>query len=256
MARNSNFVWYELMTSDIDAAAAFYSQIVGWTAADSGMPGMRYSIFSFGERMIAGLMETPAEAAAMGAKPCWMPYIWVEDVDVHAEKVKAAGGQVYRPASDIPGVGRMAVVADPYGTVFNLFRPSSDAMPEPTAPGTPGLVEWHELHAGDGEGAWSFYSSLFGWEKERDMPMGEMGTYRIFKTTDRPVGGMMTKMPQSPVPFWLFYFAVQAIDAAKDRVTAAGGSILNGPMEVPGGSWIVQCLDPQGAVFGLVAPQR
>lgn len=251
-----DFVWYELMTSDVDAAGTFYGKVVGWTAADSGMPGMRYSIFSMGERMVAGLMELPAELAASGAKPFWVPYVGVDNVDAYAQKVAAAGGKVYRPAEDIPGVGRFAVVADPYGTAFNLFQPSSEQSPDKPAPGTPGFIDWHELHAGDGEGAWTFFSSLFGWQKDQDMPMGEMGNYRIYKTSDRPVGGMMTKMPQSPAPFWLLYFAVEAIDAAKDRVTASGGTILNGPMEVPGGSWIVQAMDPQGAPFGLVAPKR
>ncbi|MDR3374713.1 MAG: VOC family protein [Ancalomicrobiaceae bacterium] len=256
MAESNDFIWYELMTSDVGAAVAFYGRVVGWTAADSGAPGMRYSIFSAGARMVAGLMQIPAEVAAGGGRPFWAPYVWVADVDAHAAKLTAAGGQVCRPPEDIPGVGRFAVVADPDGTVFHLFRPASDQAPERAAPGTPGLIDWHELHAGNGDVAWAFYSSLFGWEKERDMAMGEMGVYRIFKTADRPVGGMMTKMPQSPVPFWLLYFAVEAIDAAKDRVIAAGGTILNGPMEVPGGSWIVQCLDPQGAVFGLVAQRQ
>jgi predicted enzyme related to lactoylglutathione lyase len=67
---------------------------------------------------------------------------------------------------------------------------------------------------------------------------------------------MMTKMPEAPRPFWLYYFNVDAIDAATTRVTDAGGKIINGPMAVPGDQWIVHGLDPQGAMFGLLAAKR
>ncbi len=258
MTQGSDFIWYELMTGNTDAAAEFYAKVIGWRAADSGMPGMHYSIFSAGETMVAGLMAIPDEAAAAGMKPGWMTYIWVDDVDVYAERVAAAGGTVHRPGADIPGIGRFAVVADPDGVVFNLFRPSSDEGPARPAPGTPGLVGWHELHAGNGEAAFSFYSGLFGWTATHDMPMGELGVYRIFKTSDSgpDVGGMLTKMPQTPHPFWMFYFNVDALDAAMQRATDAGAQVIHGPMEVPGGAWIVQCVDPQGALFAMVAPKR
>jgi uncharacterized protein len=88
------------------------------------------------------------------------------------------------------------------------------------------------------------------------MDMGAMGVYQLFATGGEAVGGMMTKMPDCPVPFWLYYFNVDAIDAAMERVTKAGGKVMTGPMEVPGGQWILQCTDPQGAMFAMVAPRR
>ena len=66
----------------------------------------------------------------------------------------------------------------------------------------------------------------------------------------------MTKTPETTMPHWLYYINVDAVDAAIARVSEAGGKVINGPMEVPGGSWIVQCLDPQGAMFALLAPRR
>jgi hypothetical protein len=203
--------------------------------------------------MIAGLMPAPPDM--QGAPPMWLGYIGVEDVDAYAAKMTAAGGSVKRPPEDIPnGVGRFAVVADPHGAAFYLFQ--SNAMQPPENPGAPGCIGWHELHAGDGEAAWSFYSGLFGWTKTEDMDMGPMGVYRMFATGGSAVGGIMTRMPQTPVPFWLYYFNVEAIDAAVERVKEGGGQIVNGPMEVPGGLWIVQGIDPQGAMFALVAPKR
>ena len=107
-----------------------------------------------------------------------------------------------------------------------------------------------------GNSAFAFYSGLFSWTKSDAIDMGPMGTYQIFNIDDVQAGGMMTKTPQTPRPFWLYYINVEAIDAAAARATKAGGKICNGPLEVPGGQWIVQCLDPQGAMFAMVAPQR
>jgi uncharacterized protein len=250
------FVWYDVMTTDTKAAEAFYSAVVGWKVADAGMGDRPYTILSAGDAMIGGLMPIPDEARAMGVPPCWTGYIAVDDVDAYATRVQAAGGKLHRPAEDIPGVGRFAVVADPTGAGFILFRGQGD-QPPPRAPMQPGHIGWHELHAGDMETAFAFYSSLFGWTKVSDMDMGPMGTYRLFATGGtEAVGGMMTKTPNVPMPNWLYYFTVDAIDAAAARVTAGGGKVLNGPMEVPGGAWIIQCLDPEGAMFALVAPKR
>ena len=163
------FVWYELMTSDDEAAAAFYRQVIGWQTADAGMPGMRYTLLSAGGAVIAGLMTLPQEACDAGARPGWVGYIGVADVDALATRLQAAGGKLYRPAEDIPGVGRFAVVADPHGASFNLFRGNVDEQPPQPPLGTPGTVGWHELSAGNLDSAWTFYSGLFGWTQDSDM---------------------------------------------------------------------------------------
>ena len=250
------FVWYELMTSNLDAAEAFYKSVVGWSMADAGMPGGRYTLVSAGSDMVGGLMTLPPEAAAMGARPGWVGYVGVDDVDAAAAGVKAAGGAIHRPADDIPGVGRFAVVADPQGAAFVVFKGMGD-MPAPQGGAdAPGRVGWHELSANDWESALAFYSQHFGWTKVDAMDMGPQGTYLLFATGATAVGGMMNKMPQVPAPFWLFYFNTDDIDAAVARVNAGGGQVVHGPMEVPGGSWIVNCMDPQGAMFALVGPKK
>ena len=248
------FVWYEVMTNDVAAAKFFYQSVVGWEAKDSGMADRSYTLFSTGPVMVGGLMPIPAEAKSMGARPCWTGYIAVDDADGMAARVKQTGGAVHRAPDDIPGIGRFAVVADPHGAVFILFKGQGEAPAAP-APGTPGHVGWHELHAGDGESDFAFYASLFGWTKLDAMDMGPMGKYQIFSTGNGPAGGMMTKTKEMPVPFWLYYFNVGSIEAAAGRVQKGGGKVINGPMEVPGGSWIIHCLDPQGAMFALVGPK-
>jgi predicted enzyme related to lactoylglutathione lyase len=251
-----NFVWYDLMTTDSKAAEAFYRGVIGWSTQDSGMPDGSYTILSAGETPVGGVMPMPPEARKAGAAPIWFGYVGVDDVDAVAARVKQAGGMIHRAPEDIPGVGRFACVADPQGAIFNLFKGSMDRPPPQPEPGTPGHTGWRELHAGNGESAFAFYSGLFGWTKADALDMGPMGIYQLFAIDGEPSGGMMTKTAEEQQPFWLYYFNVDDIDAAAARVKDKGGRVDYGPQEVPGGSWIVQCVDPQGATFALVGPRR
>lgn len=248
----STFVWYELTTSDAPAAEAFYQAVVGWTLKDAGMPGMRYTLASAGSTQVAGIMTLPPEAANAGAPPCWTGYISVPDVDAHAQRVTQAGGMVYVPPTDIPGIGRFAIVGDPQGAGFALFTPLPGEQPAPPPMGTPGTFGWSELHAVDGVAAFAWYADLFGWTAAEAMDMGPMGVYQLFAAGAAPIGGMMRRADGGTRASWLYYIHVEQIDAAADRVRAHGGQVLNGPMEVPGSMWIVQCSDPQGAQFALL----
>jgi len=252
---HGNFVWYELMTTDHKAAEDFYQGVIGWRMQDAGMSNP-YTLFCVGERAVGGLMELPRAACEAGARPSWRGHIWSDDVDTFAPRVVRAGGAVLHPPEDIPGVGRFATVSDPQGALFVLFKGSADTQDARPASTAPGFTGWHELHAGDGASAFTFYSGLFGWTKAESMDMGPMGIYQLFATGKEPVGGMMTKGKATPVPFWLYYFNLDEIEAGATRVKAKGGEILNGPHQVPGGRWIVQCRDPQGAMFALVGPHR
>ena len=252
----SPFVWYDVMTTDTKAAETFYKSVIGWTMADSGLPDAHYTILSTGKTAVGGIMPIPDDARKMGVPPTWMGYIGVDDVDAYAKKVTAAGGKIHKPPADIPSVGRFAVAADPHGAGFMLFKGNLDQTPTVPTPGTPGHIGWHELHAGNGAEAFAFYSKLFGWTKTEALDMGPMGTYQMFATGGEAVGGMVTKMAQTPHPHWLYYFNVDAADAAEARVKKAGGKVLRGPDQVPGGHWIVQCLDPQGAMFAMVSMKR
>jgi predicted enzyme related to lactoylglutathione lyase len=201
-------------------------------------------------------MDLPENAKKIGAPPSWLGYDGVDDVDAVADQVTRLGGSVHVPPRDIPDVGRFAVVADPQTATFALLKWLDPKWDQPAAPGTPGRIGWHELMAADWEKAFAFYSELLGWQKAEAVDIGPMGKYQLFSVGGETIGGMFTKPAMVPAPFWLYYVNVDAIDAAAERVTAGGGRIVNGPMEVPGGSWIVQCIDPQGAMFALVAPRR
>jgi predicted enzyme related to lactoylglutathione lyase len=247
----SRFVWYELLTTDTAGAKAFYGDVAGWTMQDAPMPGMTYTLVSAGADQVAGLMATPQELLDIGVRPCWTGYVGVANVDASAEEVKRLGGQVRRPPEDIPGVGRFAIIADPQGAVIALFH-ADQAAPDWAAPGAPGHFGWHELYTDDVEKGFAFYQALFGWRKDQALEMGGMGTYQLFAIGDRVCGGMMGRPPAFPMSAWLYYVNVPDIDSASARAKAGGGTIHNGPEEVPGGDWIVQAQDPQGAQFALV----
>ena len=245
------FCWYELMTSDTAAAGKFYSEVVGWKAEEM-QGGMPYTMFvTPAGPPVGGMMGISPEMAQQGSRPGWVGYVAVDDVDASTAKTAELGGTVHRPPADIPGVGRFSVVADPFGAVFLLFKAAAEFSMPPDGEGV-GFVAWRELMAGDLEKAWAFYSALLGWTKDTDHDMGPMGAYRLFKTGgDKAVGGMMTKPAELPASFWTYYFTVDGVRAAADRLTAAGGKVMNGPMQVPGGDWVVQAADPQGGMFAL-----
>lgn len=253
---HGSFFWYDVMTTDVDGAAKFYTDVVGWGVEDAP-GGNGYRLFTVNGEGVAGLMTVPDDAKKMGVPPCWMGYIAVDDVDAAAAKVAGLGGKIHKPPQDIPGVIRFAVAADPGGAGFIIAKGLMEKTTPSFPPNTPGTAGWRELYAADGKAAMEFYEKAFGWTKSDAMDMGPMGTYQMFKTGGEfAMGGIMTKPPAVPVPHWGYYFYVPAIDAAVERVTKGGGKILNGPMEVPGGQWIIQGLDPQGAAFNLVAPKR
>ncbi|TDW19994.1 hypothetical protein EV128_12840 [Rhizobium azibense] len=257
---HGKFIWCELMTTDTKAAAGFYSSVIGWTTKEMPMEDLPspYTIFEADGRGVAGMMTFPAELEGQGIPPNWTGYVCVDDVDQAAKDFEANGGQIRRPPEDIPTIGRFAVVADPHGAVLCIMTPlpmEGDSGWEPEM-GTPGHIGWHELMAGNMEEAFAFYSKVFGWTKDHDFDMGEMGGYRIFAEHGKQIGGMMTKPAGVPMCYWGYYFNVPAIDSAIERINAGGGKVIVGPMEVPGGSWIINATDPQGAYFCLVAPGR
>jgi hypothetical protein len=219
---------------------------------------MDYTLFTVNGQGVAGLMPIPDDVAKHGAKPGWLGYVAVDDVDKAAEKLKQEGGVVHREPITVPDVIRFAVVADPQGAAFYLGKGlSHETPPERPAAGTPGMIGWHELYAAEWKSAFAFYEKMFGWTKTESFDMGPMGTYQLFATGGaESVGGMMTKPEAIQRPYWGYYFNVDAIDAAVERVTSAGGSVIMGPQEVPGPMWIIQCTDPQGAYFALVSAKR
>ena len=246
-------VWYELMTTDMKAAETFYSDVVGWKTAPFEGAGRPYTQFNRGgdDSGVAGVMTKPAEVKA---PPFWAMYVAVPDLEDAASKITRLGGKTHTDVIEIPSVGRLQMMMDPQGAAFYIIEPSREER-RPEAAAELGDVSWHELMTTDMPAAMKFYQEVFGWQPSDSMDMGEMGKYQMFNRPHGMIGGMMNKPPQmaNVPPNWQIYFRVPDVHAAAERIKDNGGTILNGPMEVPGGDWVVNAMDPQGAAFGLHA---
>ena len=244
-----SFTWCELLTTDTAAAQAFYKKIVPWTTVPFAPDGS-YTVFNNRAGTgVAGLMTLPAAAKQMGAPPNWMMYVGTPNVNDTAVRIAQLGGRVLKQPEDIPNTGRFAVVQDPYGVTFGIYTPKTPG-PDKEKPGL-GDFSWFELYTPNPDGAWNFYQKLFGWEKTTAMDMGEAGVYQMFgRGGGIPNGGIMKPPPGAPAA-WLPYALVQDAKAAAAAATANGARIIVGPMEVPGGDWIAQGIDPQGAMFAV-----
>jgi predicted enzyme related to lactoylglutathione lyase len=244
------------MTTNTETAGAFYSSVVGWNVTSVGSDAMPYSTFNVdveGQQIgVAGLMHLPPEA---GPTPAWIGYIHVPDVDAKVQELVADGGQLHKGPADVPGMLRFAVVMDAQGAPLVLFTsdPGMPGNPVKPAVGAAGTIGWRELMAADGAAAFDWYAKLFGWTKGETHDMGQMGVYQTFDVNGVQHGGMMTKPPEVPAPFWNYYIQVDSASAAVERIRASGGNVVNGPHPVPGGSWIVQGVDPQGGFFALMS---
>ena len=168
----SNFFWYDLMTPDLEKAANYYCDVVGWGIQTSGAPGMDYRLFTIDDIGVAGLMTGPDGVKV--SPPVWSGYIAVDDVDLGAKDIERAGGQVHRGPFEVPDIIRMAVVSDPQGAMFLVAKGLKANRPPMPPVGTSGTVGWHELYAGDGPRAMDFYEKLFGWKRGDALDMGPL----------------------------------------------------------------------------------
>lgn len=249
-----SFVWYELMTTDVQASKGFYSALLGWEVSDSP----DYLEIKASEGHVGGMLPLTPEMTSGGARPAWIGYIAVDDVDDTVAALTAQGGRMLMPARDMEHVGRFAMVADPQGVPFYVFRSANaEETSNAFAAERPmmGHVAWNELATGDPAGAWRFYGERFGWTKDGAMDMGELGQYEFIRHGGHMLGAIMPKMPQMPVSAWTFYFRVADIDGASATIKASGGTVMQEPNEIPGGDFSLVASDPQGATFGLVGPR-
>lgn len=246
------FLWHELLTNDTDAAIDFYTHVIGWKTQPydfEGAEGPAYTMWLAGESPVGGVMQI--DPKTMGdVRPQWTGYVRTPDVDATLKKAKKLGGSVVAEPIDVPTVGRMAGLADPQGASIWILTPSStEPMPEPPRVRS---FTWNELATTDSAAAFDFYRQLFDWEIQDEMDMGDGLMYRMFGQGDKMYGGIYNKPPDMPAPpHWLYYVNIDGLETAIERVKERGGQIVNGPMEVPGGDRIVQCLDPEGVAFAL-----
>lgn len=251
---HGEFIWYELLTGDPAGAKAFYGPLLGWEFKDSGMPGMDYQLFSKDGTEVGGMMALTEDMKEHGAHPLWGGYVAVDDVAASVAKAMAAGGSLLVEPTDIPEVGAFAFLADPQGAPIYIMQPFDDEPSQSFAKYEPreGHCAWNELVTADPAAAKAFYTELFGWEKDSEMDMGPMGLYEMYKVSDYTFGAMMQKPEMMPASLWVYYLRVPSITEAAEFVKANGGQVTTEPMQIPGGDYILNGMDPQGAFFALI----
>jgi predicted enzyme related to lactoylglutathione lyase len=258
------WIWYELMTPEAPGAKAFYEAVVGWSieldAVPTGNPEMSYALIGNADGgKTGGVLTITKEMAEHGARPAWLGYIGVEDCAATLTQVEARGGKVWMPLTKLD-VGTIAMVSDPWGAPFYVMTPTPPPGSGPSTAYSRDLVGrcgWNELYTKDQPEAEKFYTELFGWSLPGSMDMGDFGTYQFIGYPEiegdyAAMGAIMTCPPQAPFPHWNHYLRVESIAAAQAAIEAQGGKVVHGPMEVPGGDWVLSGIDPQGALFNLV----
>ena len=257
---NGTPIWFELTTKDQDKAQDFYADVVGWKIAAS--PSVEHGGYRIANapdgQAVAGLMAPPP---GMEGVPGWVIYFAANDVDAMAEKVRQLGGKVHFGPMDIPQIGRFATVSDPQGVVFQMMKGASaedsQAFKPMAGEAGDGHATWVELATPDPDNALAFYGKLFGWTKQGSMPMGAMGDYIFFGSSesDRP-GAIMSSETTGAQPQWMAVFQVADIDAAIAKVTSGGGKVLKGPNEISGGAFSINVADAEGHQIGFVGQRE
>ncbi len=259
-----SFIWYELMTVDANAAARFYGAVVGWKIADRPDPqagGPDYRVIMRDDGGSAGgVLQLTNDMKANGARPAWLAYLHVANVDAAVQAITADGGRALMPKMTLP-VGEIAMVTDPLGAPFYVMTPvpppgKPDAASDVFDTARPQHVRWNELQSLDVSRAMHFYARHFGFQFNESMPMGpQFGDYQFIDHGGLRVGGLMKQVDAAAPGGWTFYFGVQSASAAKRAIEAAGGRVQMDLHQVPGGEWVLIATDPQGARFGVVGPK-
>lgn len=246
--------WVDLATPDLDAAESFYRELFGWEIPElsnsAEMGGYRRA--KLNGRDVAGAMPLMQE----GQPPAWSTYISVDDADTIGRAIQENGGTMIAEPMQVASYGRLAMFTDPEGAFFGIWQPLDFAGAELV--NEPGTVGWNELGTRDPAAAKQFYGAVFGWEYDEE-PSDRVGTYTIAKVGDAMVAGMIDmnalEMPAEIPANWLTYFIVADADAALDEIRSGGGSVMNGPIDIPPGRFAVVA-DPFGAAFAVMQPNE
>jgi hypothetical protein len=247
------FSWNELATRGTAAAKDFYTQLFGWGAVDTPMPGDapgEYTLWMLGETNIGGLYEL-AGPQFEGVPPHWTVYVSVDNVDATVALATEAGGKVVWGPFDVPGIGRMAGFADPTGAVIAVFQ-AGDAPQRPDMKNEVGSFCWAELHTTDTDAATAFYERVFGWSSKS----GDAGPMKYYEwiNAGTPIGGMMKIDPTwgEVPPNWMTYVAVADCDATVAKATELGANVFVPPMTIPEVGRFSMFADPTGAALAVI----
>jgi predicted enzyme related to lactoylglutathione lyase len=246
------FVWHENMTPDLEGSTTFYTRLFGWSTRpmDMGLEGP-YTVFQNHGADVGGAWKMDA---AQGSRAAWIAYATVPDVDAAAAAIPDLGGEILTPPTDVPGVGRFAMLRDPHGAVISSFRFGGEAPPLPAGSYPVGSVCWNELVVPDPDEAMRFYTEVFGWTaRRRELP--GIGDYRILQRDGKDAAGIRRPPDGAPCPTgWMIYIRVDDVDRVADQVVELGGRVMSPAQDIDGIGRYAVLADPSGGVFAVLRP--
>jgi len=249
---HGTFSWPELATTDQKGAVAFYRALFGWDLNDQPMgPTETYSMFQMRGKEVAAAYTMRPEERQHGAPPHWNSYVTVKNVDEAVKKAEGLGAKVFAPPFDVMDAGRMAVLQDPTGAVFQVWEAKKHIGAKIL--NEPGALCWTELTTSDTKAAEKFYAQLFGWTPKHS-PAGAPMEYTEFSIAGTPSICMMPKpdgMPAHIPSYWMPYFQVTNVDQSASKTKELGGKTMIGPQDIPGTGRFAILVDPQGAMFAV-----
>ncbi|GAA2158855.1 VOC family protein [Actinomadura napierensis] len=242
--------WVDLASPDVPVSKGFYRDLFGWSDFTLAVPGYGdYEIFTLGGDQgpeVAGMQPLTDDAQP----PTWTCYFRVEDLQVTADAVDAAGGQELMPPTNVADLGQLALFQDCQGADFGVALPGILRVRAGTEPSA---VRWVELMCPDTRQARHFYSAVFGWQAVDSVYRGR--PFIDWRIGDRSFGGTVTtdELPPHAPAQWIPYFRVTDCDASAARAAELGARIQVPPTDTqPGRS--ARMIDPTGAGLGIIAP--
>lgn len=244
-------VWRDLMSLDVERSRDFFQAVFGWEIEEWRMPtGDVYQMFKQGEKTFGGVVPLDKEH---GMSSHWISYHKVDDVDERCARATDLGATIGVEPTDIPDIGRFAVVGDPQGAWFSLFSSSNpDGVDDPAA-GAHGSVTWTELQTSDPDAATNFYSRLF--ELSTETVEMEYGPYTTLKAGETMIGGIGRKPEELPVSAWVTYFETSDVDKTIAEIEQLGGTVTAPAMDIPGVGRIGWAVDPAGTSFAFMTSE-
>jgi predicted enzyme related to lactoylglutathione lyase len=245
--------WAELATTDQKAGVAFYRALFGWDVSEAPIgPNETYSMFQLHGKEVGAACTMRQEERQHGVPPHWNLYVTVDKVDDAAKKAEKLGAKILAPPFDVMDAGRMAVVQDPTGAIFQIWEPKRSIGAKVL--GEPGALTWSELTTRDPKRAETFYTSMFGWTAKTSSADAGGMEYTEFSNHGHPGMGMMKmpdNMPASTPAFWMPYFQTTDCDASTAKAKGLGAKVMIPPKDIPKTGRFSILSDPQGAAFAL-----
>jgi predicted enzyme related to lactoylglutathione lyase len=247
LALTGKFIWFDLVTDEIDVTRQFYADLFGWNIEQSGPAPERYSVVTNAGRRIGGILQRPAPpGAAAGAR--WISLMSIPNVIHATQYAQGRGGKVLIAPADLPHRGAHAILRDPQGAVFGVLRSSTGDAPD--IPLQSGMFIWADLLTRDPDAAAQFYRGLAGYGVQRTLTGNAESILLVSGEFTR--AGISHLPPSVDRPGWLPFVQVDDVLGTIGRAVIAGGKVVLSPRPELLDGQVAVIADPRGGIVGVV----